>query len=90
MWHQDENHLTPMSTALLANKPRHVDLILESIEQVGGREDVEKYVNMFAKVYTPLMIAASKPNYRTVLRLLEAGADPNTRSRFVKVFVFLK
>ena len=71
-----------MSTALLANKPRHVDLILESIEQVGGREDVEKYVNMFAKVYTPLMIAASKPNYRTVLRLLEAGADPNVDVTF--------
>jgi len=78
-----------MSTALLANKSLHVDLILESIEQNGGREVVKKYVNMFAKVYTPLMIAASKPNYQTVLRLLEAGADPNVRSRFVKIFIFL-
>ncbi len=77
-----------MSTALLANKPQHVDLILDSIEQTGGREALEKYVNMFAKVYTPLMIAASKPNYRTVLRLLEAGADPNTRSRFVFFLLF--
>lgn len=78
-----------MSTALLANKSLHVDLILESIEQNGGREAVKKYVNMFAKVYTPLMIAVSKPNYQTVLRLLEAGADPNVRSRFVKIFIFL-
>ena len=76
---QDDNFLTPLTSAIFHRHPKHVSLILDSFEENSPR--LLSYVNLPAKNYTPLMIAALKPDYSTVLRLLKAGADPNTRCR---------
>jgi ankyrin repeat protein len=168
LWHQDENHLTPLTAAILNERSKYVDLILYSFEvkeeenpdlnlnkevnpglslkssehkeenphlklnSFGGQEQVnpdlilnssedkevnpdlilnssehkekdipdqnrsltryvnfraknrslKRYVNLRAKNYSPLMIAAAKPVYPIVIRLLECGADPNERSKY--------
>jgi ankyrin repeat protein len=141
LWHQDENHLTPLTAAILNEKSKYVDLILNSFEvkeeenpdlnlnkevnpglslnsfegqeeehpelTLNSLEDKEvnpdlnlnsfqhkekdipdqnrslmRYVNLRAKNYSPLMIAAAKPVYPILIRLLECGADPNERSKY--------
>ena len=75
---QDDNFLTPLTAAIFHRHATHVNLILDSFQD---RAQLLSYVNLPAKSYTPLMIAALKPVYSIVLRLLEAGADPNVRFR---------
>lgn len=161
LWHQDENHLTPLTAAILNEKAKYVDLILNSF---GGQEEenpalilnssehtgvnpdlilnsfqdkeenpelnltsfqakevnqdlnsfqvkeeehpdfkssehkedipdqnrsLKRYVNLRAKNYSPLMIAAAKPVYPILIRLLECGADPNERSKYgLQIYLF--
>jgi len=139
LWHQDENHLTPLTAAILNEKAKYVDLILNSFEvkevnpsqveeeknpeqnsfqakevnqdlnsfQVKEEEhpdfkssehkedipdqnrSLKRYVNLRAKNYSPLMIAAAKPVYPILIRLLECGADPNERSKYgLQIYLF--
>lgn len=79
--HRDENQLTPLSAAILESKSNLVQIILNQFET--GSFELKRYVNLRAKIYTPLMIAAAKPNLDIVTNLLDSGADPNAVTRYI-------
>ena len=68
------------------DKEVNPDLNLNSSEHKQEDSDqnrsLKRYVNLRAKNYSPLMIAAAKPVYSILIRLLECGADPNERSKY--------
>jgi ankyrin repeat protein len=85
VWHRDDNELTPLAAAVLNEREHHVDALLGAVSG-GSSDQLTEYVNVRAKVYTPLMIAAARPVFPILVKLLESGADPNVRSRF-QIFV---
>jgi ankyrin repeat protein len=74
-----EKGYTPLNFAARKDH-KGTEMLLKHIEERGGKEELQKYVNLSAdNGHTALHIAASREDYEAVRVLLEHGADPRIK-----------